>query len=203
MKRIITLITLLTFTGLLLPSCGISVVKRQHTGGYYISTNHRHSGMTTAGDGKTENDQQLAKASSQQEETEKEAVVLRTETEKVASAEETYTSETTENTSSTVPAPKAAAVRTEKEHKQFAGLGFAEKIAEHIPAAKKMDTKTKKAQSASSARSDGGLSLFWIVILVLLILWALGLLGGYTGGLIYLLLVIALILLILWLLRVI
>lgn len=49
-----------------------------------------------------------------------------------------------------------------------------------------------------------GLSLFWIVVLVILILWALGLLaGGFgLGGLINILLAIALILLILWLLRI-
>ena len=48
------------------------------------------------------------------------------------------------------------------------------------------------------------LSLFWILILVLLILWAFGLLGGGWGLGIFInvLLVIALILLILWLLRI-
>lgn len=57
---------------------------------------------------------------------------------------------------------------------------------------------------------DGGsseraaLSLLWIVIVVILILWLIGILaGGWgLGGLINLLLVIALILLILWLLRI-
>ncbi|MBK6834313.1 MAG: lmo0937 family membrane protein [Bacteroidetes bacterium] len=55
------------------------------------------------------------------------------------------------------------------------------------------------------ASSGDGLSLLWIVILVLLILWALGLIsGGFgLGGFINILLVIALILLILWLLRII
>lgn len=53
--------------------------------------------------------------------------------------------------------------------------------------------------------SSDGLSLFWIVILVILILWAVGFLaGGFgIGNLINLLLVVALVLLILWLLRVI
>ena len=62
--------------------------------------------------------------------------------------------------------------------------------------------KLKKSDRDSG---DGdGLSLFWIVILVLLILWAVGLLaGGFgIGGLINILLVIALILLILWLLKI-
>jgi hypothetical protein len=47
------------------------------------------------------------------------------------------------------------------------------------------------------------LSMLWIVIIVLIVLWALGLIAGNFGGLIHLLLVIALILLILWLLRII
>ncbi len=48
------------------------------------------------------------------------------------------------------------------------------------------------------------LSLFWIVILVILILWLIGIIAGGLGlgGLINILLVIALVLLILWLLRV-
>jgi hypothetical protein len=61
-----------------------------------------------------------------------------------------------------------------------------------------------KAQFQSS-RDDETLSLLWIVIVVLIILWALGfLVGGLVqGGFIHLLLVVALILLILWLLRII
>ncbi|HXC04455.1 MAG TPA: hypothetical protein VNZ86_06860 [Bacteroidia bacterium] len=56
-------------------------------------------------------------------------------------------------------------------------------------------------------KSEGereGLSLFWLVILILLILWLLGLIGGGwgLGILINVLLLFALILLILWLLRI-
>lgn len=50
--------------------------------------------------------------------------------------------------------------------------------------------------------NDDGLSVLWVVVLVLLILWAVGLWGFGLGGLINVLLVIALILLILWLLQV-
>lgn len=53
------------------------------------------------------------------------------------------------------------------------------------------------------ASDRDGLSLLWIVILVILILWAVGYLGFGAGNLINLLLVVALILLILWLLRII
>lgn len=49
---------------------------------------------------------------------------------------------------------------------------------------------------------DDGLSLFWIIILIVLILWLLGFISGNFGGIINLLLIIALILLILWLLKV-
>lgn len=60
---------------------------------------------------------------------------------------------------------------------------------------------------ANKVRSDSsdheGLSLFWVVILIILVLWALGFWGfGLVSGLINLLLLIALILLILWLLRI-
>ena len=52
--------------------------------------------------------------------------------------------------------------------------------------------------------SDDPLSLLWIVIVAILILWVLGLLtGGFgLGGLFHLLLLIAVILLVLWLLRI-
>ena len=43
------------------------------------------------------------------------------------------------------------------------------------------------------------LNLLWIVALILLILWLLGLVTHFLGGLIYILLVIAIIFLIIWL----
>ena len=61
--------------------------------------------------------------------------------------------------------------------------------------------ETNKVRSDSS--DNEGLSLFWVVILIILVLWALGFWGfGLVSGLINLLLLIALILLILWLLRI-
>jgi hypothetical protein len=56
----------------------------------------------------------------------------------------------------------------------------------------------------SSGDRGAALSLLWIVIVVILILWLIGILaGGFgLGGLINVLLIIALVLLILWLLRV-
>lgn len=67
-------------------------------------------------------------------------------------------------------------------------------------------TSHKKAvtfkKSERTATNSEGLSLFWIVILLVILLWVLGYAGG-LGSLINLLLLVALILLILWLLRVI
>jgi Flp pilus assembly protein TadB len=72
------------------------------------------------------------------------------------------------------------------------------------PAAKIKNSLFGVDKASTCSANDDGLSIFWVVILILLILWAVGLLaGGFgMGGLINVLLVIALILLILWLLRV-
>ena len=44
-------------------------------------------------------------------------------------------------------------------------------------------------------------SWFWIIVIILLILWLLGLFTHFLGGLIHILLVIALILAIIWLVQ--
>lgn len=69
---------------------------------------------------------------------------------------------------------------------------------------KKPMTKVKRAVKASAPTHDA-LSLLWLVILILLILWLIAFFtGGWgLGGLIHLFLLIALILLILWLLKII
>lgn len=71
----------------------------------------------------------------------------------------------------------------------------------HVIGVSSLISVAKSGYDDNSRRE--GLSLFWLVILVILILWAIGLLaGGFgLGWIINILLVIALILLILWLLR--
>jgi hypothetical protein len=63
----------------------------------------------------------------------------------------------------------------------------------------------KKENKRVLRPESGGLSLLWLVIVIILILWLFGFLaGGWgMGGMINLLLLVALILLILWLLRII
>lgn len=66
--------------------------------------------------------------------------------------------------------------------------------------------RARLSEKSDSKHSDReGLSLFWLVIVIILILWFFGYIAGWggTGGLINLLLLVALILLILWLLRII
>lgn len=66
------------------------------------------------------------------------------------------------------------------------------------------NSSIRNKKMGAVSHTDGGLSLFWVIILVLLILWALGFWGAWfgLGGIIHILLLIALILLILWLLRI-
>lgn len=65
---------------------------------------------------------------------------------------------------------------------------------------KKLNKVIQKMELTESNRDDRNNSLFWTVMIVILILWLLGLLSGSFGGLIHLLLVILLIVIILRLL---
>lgn len=91
-----------------------------------------------------------------------------------------------------------------RKHTQHAITSLTQKptITENREQIRKSAFETKKISGDSGERE--ALSLFWIIILVILVLWAIGFLaGGFgLGGLINILLVIALVLLILWLLRI-
>jgi Flp pilus assembly protein TadB len=69
---------------------------------------------------------------------------------------------------------------------------------------RKKDTSVSTKKIVADSLAGDALSLFWIIILILLILWLVAILsGGWgLGGFVYILLVVALILLILWLLRI-
>lgn len=198
MKSFYSLIALFLLTGILLTSCGITIEKRQHTKGYYIHTNAR---------------QQSAKAHSSQV------------TPEAVTAEQAESSTVAKNVPAEAPkheelaavSDAGAAIRPADEateerpaiaERRHVGGNItnntpATEIKDHISWKEKTSTNLKKMKSSSARSDSAGLSLFWIVILVLLVLWALGLIGGWgPGGLIYILLVVALILLILWLLRV-
>lgn len=191
-----TLFTLVLFAGMMLPSCGVTIVKRQHTGGYYVSTNHRY--RVDKGEEVIKKDEDESVASTQS---------TAVETEELAAAATPATIDESVNTSGVQAikqndvTPSAGSVKTFPTKRTISLSSMTEKV----PMMKKMDSRMKKLKSKANAPAgDEELSLIWIVILVLLVLWALGLIGGGwgLGWVINVLLVIALVLLILWLLRI-
>lgn len=194
MKTTITLYALLLFAGMILPSCGVTIEKRQHTKGYYVNTNPRqHVGKGEEVIRTEENKSVASTQTAEEERSVAETPVTINEQENV------FDVPGIDNQNDANPSGSVKASSTQR---TFSLSSLTEKI----PMMKKVDSTVKKMKSKSHASaSDEGLSLLWIVILVLLIVWAFGLGGGGwgLGGLINILLVIALILLILWLLRVI
>ncbi len=182
---------------MMLPSCGVTIVKRQHTGGYYVSTNHRQH--VAKGEAVNSTDENIAETSTQPTAVEVEELATTETPATINEHTNSYDAPATAKQNDAAPAGSDKASSTQRKFSLSS-------IAEKVPMMKKMNSTSKKVKfKSNSPRSDEGLSLIWIVILVLLILWAAGLLGGGwgLGGLINVLLVIALILLILWLLRII
>lgn len=197
MKKTITHFTLLLFAGMILPSCGVTLIKRQHTGGYYVNTNQRQHVYKGEAAIRTDENKPVASTLSAAIEAEKRAIAETPAT--ISEQANTFDVPATDKQNNAAPARSAEA----SSKKRTFSLSS---IAEKVPMMKKMNSTVKKVKSRSNAsRGDDGLSFVWVIILVLLILWALGLLGGGwgLGGLINILLLIALILLILWLLRII
>lgn len=196
MKNLITFCVIFLTTTLMLTSCGsLSIEKRHHNKGYYISHNNVKSSNKTV----TTENIETTKAESNSVKEENQTAAIRTE-------ENTNTMSVTDvvvNTNTEVEVEAETVTETEEANTNK------KQVKELVPSAvKKTATKFKSVYSDSKSKyapAEGdSLSLLWIVIIVLLILWLLGYLGGYgTSGLIHLLLVIALILLILWLLRII
>ena len=76
----------------------------------------------------------------------------------------------------------------------------------YIVTSEEGNVKSAHAKNVSAdSLADDALSLFWIIILILLILWLVAILsGGWgLGGYVHIILIVALVLLILWLLRII
>jgi uncharacterized membrane protein len=196
MKKLITISTACIIAGLWLTSCSshMMIVKRHYNNGYYVShVNHKATSTASA---TTVTDQpEITEVAT------KPSIALLPENLE-QSAPVAYTNEATVNT------------QKERSHRMSAKTSVASGVAVVTDF---MTSKTKEAAKPMSFnfaneikahKTDEvvreGLSLFWIIILILLILWVLGLLGGGwgLGILINLLLLFALILLILWLLRV-
>ena len=195
MKKIITFSTVCIILSLLFSSCGsnTSLTKRHYNKGYYIAhTKGKHKVVTE------KKDEKITQLKT------KEASVIdasKVKTQHNSIAEHKVSNPITENktlVASTGRTPIVFNVHIVSKHpvKQVPTFNL-------FPVKENKHTIFNKKR-VSPVSHDGHLSLFWIVILVLLILWALGLLGGGFGLGIFInvLLIIALILLILWLLRI-
>jgi hypothetical protein len=185
MKKITTYVTLCLIAILLLPSCRskMGMMKRHYSKGYYVS----HS--------KGKNKTTIARTEAKPIEVDKMASI------NVLSKKENV------NGIKDQPSPKQSeSIMASAYPAKNGNVEPVNKITyKSINVTKPAKEVKKTISQISMNHGEGdGLSLFWLVILVILILWLFGfLLGGFgLGGLINLLLVIALILLILWLLRI-
>jgi cation transport ATPase len=202
MKNAIKLSVILSTIVLFLSSCStnLTVMKRQHSKGYYVSYNKNHS--RTATPNKLVN--------TKKEVDEKSIEFEHTNENTTASTQSTFDNikpntfaSNLENTLSTSNEKVDVAEETQIETTSKSNNNFKHNLSDDTRTIKPTKKNIKTLISKNSEKNDRNLSLLWVVIIVLLVLWALGLIGGFGAGLIHLLLVIALILLILWLLRVI
>jgi hypothetical protein len=196
MKKIIHFSIFCFITSILFTACksNLSVTKRRYNSGYYISYNNGKQKPIVA-----------------KEETKTGRPVKSDPVTPLKEQEKQKELKTAGNGSYAEDHSTAVASNTKKQYKivlkqrikQVQALQ-AKIIENRTLQIKQALSENKRATAASiESNDDDALSLFWIVILVILILWAIGALsGGFgLGGLINLLLVVALILLILWLLR--
>lgn len=182
---------------LVLNSCGssLTVTKRHHNKGYYISFNK----LKKSHDKEVSDDKLVL---SDEEFTYDEIVPEENEVNTVASVENTENeyvigSDNVVNEESNEIAPV-----TKKNSPQIQK----NEVKQSIPTVKELkkikSTIMKEKKASPTPPREDALSIFWIVILIVLLLWLLGFIFN-VGALIHLLLVVALILLILWLLGVI
>jgi hypothetical protein len=173
--------------GIILSSC--SVIKRHYAKGYYVSHNS----------GKTENTK--AEKPNSQKKTESPSYTIQnihesSKADNGSMQNALITKEGTITASTKDIKSKSTRVAPSKKHMAYSTLAMG------YP---KENPKSFNAKKDENTLAADALSLFWIIIIILLILWLIAILtGGWgLGWTIHLLLVIALILLILWLLRII
>ncbi|HXB40631.1 MAG TPA: lmo0937 family membrane protein [Bacteroidia bacterium] len=192
MKKFISFITICIGAGILFSSCNsnMSMVKRHYTNGYYIAHSEHMK--------KTESSYTLEENLGKKHKRPLCSVQTCTEcTENVAYPFVSIVENGSVITSNNVikgrpPVSKKLQITLNKKGKMNV-----RKISDN-------NTNITEPKKISGDAVNDGLSLFWIIILIILILWAIGFIsGGFgLGGLINLLLIVALILLILWLLRI-
>lgn len=191
MKTHFTSIILLAITSLIFSSCGsLTITKRVHNKGYHVSFNKHYTS-----------------ASQNDEASEADAQPIRDEQATISKNGSQVVSNHSHLQHTKIESQNLALVNEEKTSSEF------------TPTSKKIDAKilppfvtaskilmdndvNRPTVKKMGMDREGGMSMLWIVIVIVLVLWLLGYLGG-LGSFIHLLLVIALILLILWLLQII
>lgn len=194
MKNLFKISLIFLVASLLFSSCGsISFTKRHYKNGYYIVSNKSRA--------------------SSLDKKEKENLLQSEIIELSGNQQEFAEQKNTGDNSNEIPSVDDNIVVKEAAKKHDSKI--LQQFAKFIPQAENNNIQDKAKQIKRSyfeprkfnscSTNDEGLSVLWVLILVLLIIWIIGLAsGGFgLGGLINVLLVIALILLILWLLRVI
>lgn len=183
MKKPILFLSLIVIVSVIFTSCSSSLTKRHYRKGYYVE--HKHKPTTPIA--------KISEKTLNKPEEKPESVVVAPEQSVIAIQPKAQ-----DVPEFTTPKLKRDKFYRLQEKEQTAELNF-------IP--KKIKENRFSAMASkmgpSGATSDDVLSLFWIVLLVILIIYLLGFLfGGYgLGAFVHLLLVVFLILLILWLLR--
>ena len=194
MKNLFTSLIICVLAALILSSCGSSsfITKRRYTKGYYVSNTHgKHKTPVSTPTGKTERADVVTISPAPAADPELKAPAATAPEKNVL---------TQKKSASRLDAikNKIAAKQAVKSHRnndadQQLSIGEFKQSHNKLPSLR-----------PTAGSDDDALSLFWIVIIVLLVLYLLGVIsGGWgLGILIHLLLILALILLILWLLRI-
>jgi hypothetical protein len=201
MKNLLTIVSFAILGSILFSSCGssLTITKRRVNKGFYVASNH-NKGITKHVNEKEAdrpfNNKAVSEAAISPEEAYAEPVLAEPIASKSADV-----SMLTADVSAKKPAEPAAAKHKTIRHK-IAAAESTKRIIEKMSVSPKKYMQKMKQKSSPQPIADDALSLFWIVVLIIFLLYLVGLLsGGFgLGGLIHLLLVVALILLILWLL---
>lgn len=194
MKNFITYLIITMAVIFLFTSCGssLTVTKRHYNKGYHVSYNKLKQSDRSNSNELT-NDQL---ALSEEEIVIANSVHLEDNTTKKSISEGILFEDKYD-----APEENISIEKTQPEKSIISASDIGKNIVAPITKIKNSFSDLKELKS--SQPREEGLSLLWIIIVIILILWALGLIGGFGGDLIHLLLVIALILLILWLLGII
>ncbi|MDP1802647.1 MAG: hypothetical protein Q8L81_14900 [Bacteroidota bacterium] len=196
MKNLLQIIIITIITSFIFSSCGkqMSITKRKYNKGYYVSHSHKK------GDVKS----QPATAAIKHEKPEQlqaipvkmELPATHAEKEIVLTAAVTKPIETQNN--------QTLAPKNELSGNNFAKKFYNVKQLEKILPSQLYTTELRKKLSGDNGHSHDALSFLWVIIVVILILYLLGILfdGFGLGGLIHLLALVIVVLLILWLLRI-